>query len=70
MTPDEFRATRRRLGLSIAEAAHILAVDARTVRRWEADPESGVQARAPAPTAARVMRWLLDGFRPPEFPRR
>lgn len=69
-TPAGFAAARRRLGLSVPEAAHLLAVDARTIRRWEADPESGVQARAPSPTAARVMRWLLEGFRPPEFPRR
>lgn len=68
MDQREFKTARKRLGLTLAEAAHIMGVDSRTVRRWEADPETTKNARAPAPTAVRVMHWMLDGFRPPEFP--
>lgn len=67
MTPSEFKQARHTLGLTLAETAQIMAVDPRTVRRWEAEDVS--TARPPSPTAARVMRWMLDGYRPPEFPR-
>ena len=64
MTPAEFKAARHTLGLSVGEAADVLAIDPRTLRRWEDDRAE----RPPHPTAARVMQWLLDGFRPPEWP--
>lgn len=35
MTPAEIRAVREHLGLSHTELAAVLAVDARSVRRWE-----------------------------------
>ena len=55
---------RRKLGLSQAQLAHLLNVDARTVRRWEDDSGS----RPPNPIACRVLEWLKEGFRPPEWP--
>lgn len=70
MTPTEFREARHMLGLSARQLGAILDTDERTVRRWEADPETTGTARPPNPTAARVMRWMLDGWRPPEWPTR
>jgi DNA-binding transcriptional regulator YiaG len=64
MTPAEFRETRRKLGLSIAELGTILNTEPRTIRRWEG--EEG--ARPPNPVAVRVLEWLLKGWRPPEWP--
>lgn len=66
MTPGEFKEARQKLGLSLSEAARILDVDPRTIRKWEA--EAGTNARPPNPTAARVMEWMLAGWRPPQWP--
>lgn len=59
MTPAEFRAARKSLGLSVRQAADFLNVDVRTYRRWEADPESDTGARPPHPTACLLMRMAL-----------
>lgn len=67
MTPEEFKAARRRLNLTQAELAAILDTAPRTVRKWETEAEHGT-ARAPNPVACQVLRWMLAGFRPPEFP--
>ncbi|MBP0614299.1 helix-turn-helix domain-containing protein [Jiella mangrovi] len=64
MTPTEFRQARRQLGLSASQLGEILNTDPRTIRRWEQDDET----RPPNPVAVRVMRWMLEGFRPPEWP--
>jgi len=61
-TSVEFKEARHKLGLSVYELGSIINIDARTVRRWE-DGE-----RPPNPVACRVMRWMLDGYRPPEWP--
>jgi len=68
MTPADLKKARNTLGLSQAQLAHILGTDPRTVRKWEA--ASGTNARGVNPIAAQVVRWMLDGFRPPEFPDR
>jgi transcriptional regulator with XRE-family HTH domain len=68
MTPREFKVARNKLGLSQAQLAHILGTDPRTVRKWEA--VGGTNARGVNPIAAQVVRWMLDGFRPPEYPNR
>jgi transcriptional regulator with XRE-family HTH domain len=52
MTPHEFRAARKRLGLSQIGFATLCGVDARSVRRWERG-----QVPIPGP-AARVMQAL------------
>ena len=69
MTPEDFKAARRRLGLTQAQLGRILDTAPQTIRKWEAH-DGASTARAPNPVAARVMRWMLDGFRPPEFPAR
>lgn len=68
MDSDEFRAARRRLGLTQAQLARILNTAPQTIRKWEADSDTASTARAPNPVAAQAMRWMLDGFRPPEWP--
>lgn len=66
VTPAQFKRARNKLGLSANQLAHILGVETRTLRRWEdCDGPSG---RPPNPIACRVMEWLLDGYRPPEWP--
>lgn len=67
MTPADFKQARLSLGLSVTQTADLLGVDDRTVGRWEADPALP-SSRSPHPTASRVMGWMLDGFRPPEWP--
>jgi len=64
MNPTQFKKARQSLGLSAAQLGRILGTDPRTIRRWE----SADDPRPVNPIAAQVMIWMLDGFRPPEFP--
>ncbi|WP_102867900.1 helix-turn-helix domain-containing protein [Pseudovibrio exalbescens] len=68
MTPSEFKSARRKLGLSQSQLATVINVDSRTIRKWEA--EAGGSARPPNPIACRVLQWMLDGYRPPQWPTR
>lgn len=68
MTPEDLKKARNTLGLSQVQLAHILGTNPRTVRKWET--VSGPNARGVNPIAAQVVRWMLDGFRPPEFPKK
>lgn len=63
MKPAEFKQARNSLGLSAAALGRILDTNPRTVRRWESvdDP------RPVNPIAAKVMQWMMDGYRPPGF---
>ena len=70
MDHNQFRAAREALGLTQVELAKILDVTPRAIAHWEADPERVTTARKPYPTAVKVMKWMLGGFRPPEFPRK
>ncbi|MEP1521995.1 helix-turn-helix transcriptional regulator [Ascidiaceihabitans sp.] len=63
-----FKAARKNLGLTLAELSRILDVDARTIRKWEAD-ENASTGRRPNPVACRAMSWMLDGYRPKEWPK-
>lgn len=53
MTPDEYRETIEKLGLSQVAAARLLGVDDRTSRRW-ASGERDVP-----PPAQRFLRYLI-----------
>lgn len=66
MTPAEFKQARQSLGLSTNALAAILGVGGNTVRKWE--NEGGSTARKPNEVACRALQWMLDGFRPPEWP--
>ena len=63
----EFKRARDKLGLTQDGLAHILGTTGNTVARWEANPESAKNARDPNPIACRVLQWMLDGWRPPEW---
>jgi DNA-binding transcriptional regulator YiaG len=67
MDNTEFKAARNGLGLTLLELALILDTDPRTVRKWEAATDRST-ARAPNPIAVRVLTWMVDGYRPPEWP--
>lgn len=69
MTPADFKSARNRLGLTQAELGRILDTTPQTIRKWEMPAENST-ARSVNPVATQVMRWMLAGFRPPEFPRR
>ena len=67
MTSGEFKSARRKLGLTQAQLGVILDTLPQTIRKWEMDEERST-ARSVNPIAARVMQWMLDGYRPPEWP--
>ena len=59
MTPTEFRAGRKQLGLSQNALARLFRVSAgRTVRRWECGERDIDRA------AQDLMQWLVTGHRP------
>jgi DNA-binding transcriptional regulator YiaG len=66
MTPAQFQAARDKLGLTVRELGAILNSSQRTIRHWE----TADGTRPPNPIACRVLQWMLDGYRPPEWPER
>ena len=62
MDSAQFKWARGQLGLSIDQLSEIIDVNQKTIRIWERGD------RNPHPTAGRVMGWMLNGFRPDEFP--
>lgn len=67
MTPTEFKGARRKLGLTQAQLGVILDTLPQTIRKWEMDEDRST-ARSVNPIAARVMQWMLAGYRPPQWP--
>lgn len=63
----EFKEARKKLELSVNELGVILNTTERTIRRWEANPNMKYH-RDPNPIACMVLKWMLEGFRPPEWP--
>jgi DNA-binding XRE family transcriptional regulator len=61
--PAAFREARATLGLKREQLSAILQVHAETIEKWETDGARG----APS-VAGEVMQWMLDGFRPPDWP--
>jgi len=68
MTGEEFKEARLKLGLSQRQLAEILRTNDVTIRRWEMS-SSQKNARDPNPIACAALSWLLDGYRPPEWPK-
>ena len=68
MNNTEFKTLRQQLGLTLAELGSILDTDPRTIRKWEADGAAST-SRDPNPIACRVLQWLSDGYRPPQWPK-
>lgn len=67
MDADEFKLTRKRLGLTQAACARLMGTSLTTLQKWEA-PDGSSTKTAVNPQAAIMMRWLRDGWRPPEWP--
>lgn len=68
MDPDEFKRARQQLGLTQAELGRILDTAPQTIRKWEMGEDRST-SRSVNPVAAQAMRWMLAGFRPPEWPK-
>jgi DNA-binding transcriptional regulator YiaG len=68
MSPSEFKQARKNLGLTQAQLGAILDTGPTAIRKWEASDNCST-ARSVNPIAARTMRWMLAGFRPPEWPK-
>lgn len=64
MTPEEFKKARQALGLTQFQLARLLNANPRTVSRWE---EVG-GGHPPNPIACRALEWMLDGYRPSDWP--
>jgi len=66
MTPAEFRAARKTLGLTQAQCATALRMtgsrSVQTISEWETG------RRAPSAMAAELMRVWLAGYRPADWP--
>ena len=60
MTTNEFKETRKGLGLSTKQLAAILDVSPVTIRRWEMT-SGKPSARKPDPIACRVLGWMDSG---------
>ena len=67
MSPEEFKEARRKLGLTQSQLGAILDTAPQTIRKWEMGEDRST-ARPVNPIAARALRWMLAGFRPPEWP--
>lgn len=67
MTSEDFKEARQKLGLTQSQLGEILNTNPSTIRKWEMSGDRST-SRAPNPVAARVMGWMLQGFRPPQFP--
>jgi hypothetical protein len=63
MTPEQFKAGRRSLGLSVYQLGHILNTAPDTIRKWEL-PHHRSTARGPNPVAVGVLHWLLAFYCP------
>lgn len=61
MTPDEYRETIEKLGLTQSAAARLLGVDDRTSRRWACGE------RDIPPPAQRFLRYLIATGRSGEY---
>lgn len=67
MTHHDFITARHDLGLSQEQLGRALGVHVKTVRRWEAGPDSPYGRAIPAPVA-RLLEAFLVGYRPDDWP--
>lgn len=67
MTPEELKAARRKLGLSVAQMAAMLDTDPLSIRRFEGS-EAAKTHRLPSPRVVRLLRAYLEGHRPDDWP--
>lgn len=67
MTPEEIKAVRQWLGITVSQLAVLLDTDPQTIRRME-QSETANTFRKPAPRMVRLLRAYLDGYRPADWP--
>lgn len=67
MTPQQFKAARHRLGLSVNQMAAMLGVDPVQVRRMAITEDKGSH-RPVMPTTERLLQAWLAGYRPRDWP--
>ncbi len=67
MNNREFREARHTLGLTQQQLADVLGTAPTTIRKWEAGDDKST-SRTPNPVAARAVSWMVNGFRPPQWP--
>ncbi len=58
MTPDQIRAARQSLGMTVKQFGHALGVQEQTARRWEIETGKASN-RVPSETTLRLLRVLL-----------
>lgn len=63
MTPDEIKAARHKLGLTVSQAAFHLGCSELHVRRLEMNPTAN-GARAISPAMEKLLQAYLDGYYP------
>jgi len=68
MTPDQFKAARHKLGLSVTQMALMLGIEesGTQVRRMEMQPGKSTH-RPVSGTTARLVKAYLDGYRPRDW---
>lgn len=67
MQPEEIKAARRKLNLSVAQAAILLGCEDQFIRRLET-PMRYTMHRKISPTMERLLQAYLDGYRPRDWP--
>ena len=67
MTSNEFKRARQLLGLTQRQLAEVLGTSDVTIRKWEMRDDKS-SSRKPNPVASTAMQWMLDGYRPSNFP--
>lgn len=65
--PDEIKAARHALGLTVADMARMLETDTKTMRCLEAHTGANMY-RPPAPRMVRLLEAYLAGYRPADWP--
>ena len=67
ISPEEFKAARKALGLTLPQLAVLLDTDPKSLRCIECDPSQSMH-RKPAPRMVRLLEAYLAGYRPPDWP--
>lgn len=67
MTPEELRAAREKLGLTVEEAGLVLETGSKTIQRMESPPHVKTH-REPPVRVVQLYQAYLAGFRPDTWP--
>jgi transcriptional regulator with XRE-family HTH domain len=67
MTPKQFRAARKKLGLSRKQLASLVGGAYDNIARFERDRQNP-SSRVPSPKTVELMKAFLEGYRPENWP--